>query len=1414
MTIRVDRTCREVRQTEGHDGRVALGEPKPLSEHRDKSAYVLLGDPGAGKTTEFKREQEALGDDAALFVSARNFRTLAEASRAEWGNKTLFIDGLDETRAGATDARTPLDDIRTQLVQLGKPRFRLSCREADWLGSNDRQHLRDAYPDSEITVLRLNPLDADGVGELLHSAHQVADVKEFVQSAHRYGVGALLGNPLTLDLLARVVQGVGEWPRSRQETLERACRLLAGEHNEEHRFGRGVLPQEAVMDAAGYLCALLLLAGMEGFSLLAGNDRTALVGIEDLSAPPGGQARDALTHALATKLFTADTGAERGLTPLHRQVAEFLAGRYLAERIKAGLPAGRAVALMRGPRDGRVVTALRGLSAWLAAHSSEARRDLIAADPVGVGLYGDIGGFSHEERRWLLDALPMSLVISEGYWDDTAWAFRSVASAGMVPALREALNRIRERTEDDRFAALILGVLRHAESPPDVVRLSPDLMDVVRADVVPSFLRRQALDAYRHVSTGSEDRAETLRGLLDAIHADLINDPDDDLRGTLLEELYPDAIAPSEVWDHLSSRSGDNNAGRLRAFTRRTLVERSEDRHLAELMDSLHAHASGLVPALRESRSGDLPLRVLERALDADGETVSPKRLCRWLAVASRSVPYSDRRASGQIRAWLEQHPRIQKAVYLESLRASGSGDDVDRNPFWHFWHSDVLLGSQLPPDFGRWCLDQALALEDTEPAVSLVLLGHAHASLEVPAISEGLTIETMRRRTLGHTALQRRLGELLQPPSGPPPDEEHRWAIEERRQSRDEERRRRHEEWQRELHENQAALWENRFSPPILSSLAMTYLGLYSEQDVNASPERRVSDLIGGDPQLVGAVIAALRGAILRDEVPSVDDTISLHSQSTHSWMAYPVLAGLHLLDFEDPARLDGLDDARKGEALAIYYCVAERGDYAQLWHGRARQDPLEALGRQHRAREPHWYARWLQNDPDLVLDVLRRCALVGVRAGSRFPPGIDALDAVAGHETLVHGVRLSLLKSFPTRSSNEQLALLDNLITRALDYSDKSGLLDLARRKQALTSVPVAQRVRWWATEALISQDSRWQQLKTDLVKSEIRVRHLAQFLRSVWDRYDRRRSILATITDPVTLKEMIEILGGWCAPAIYPTGGFVYTLEMDTSELIQQLVEQLGSAVGDEADQALESLIEDPQLAGWHDLLARARERQRVVQRDASYRHPSVEEVERTLADKAPASAADLAALLIHQLRDLSDRVRADARNIWSLFWSADSHGHPTDPKPENNCRDALLAVLGLPAGIDLDPEASHASGWRSDIRAGCSDFFVPIEVKRDRHRDLWRAMRSQLIGQYTTDPATSGYGIYLVLWFGDGKVQTPPDGNRPRTPHELEQRLRQDLTPDEMRKISVVVMDVSKPRRPDRAELPPVEAAARS
>ena len=86
--------------------------------------------------------------------------------------------------------------------------------------------------------------------------------------------------------------------------------------------------------------------------------------------------------------------------------------------------------------------------------------------------------------------------------------------------------------------------------------------------------------------------------------------------------------------------------------------------------------------------------------------------------------------------------------------------------------------------------------------------------------------------------------------------------------------------------------------------------------------------------------------------------------------------------------------------------------------------------------------------------------------------------------------------------------------------------------------------------------------------------------------------------------------------------------------------------------------------------------------------------------------------------------------------------------------------------------------YAAAKRSDIRASYSGFNVPVEAKRNSHRDLWSALRDQLITKYTTDPATDGYGIYLVFWFGEERTTSPPSGHRPRSAQELRKTVGSD------------------------------------
>ena len=76
----------------------------PLADWRGASGYVLLGEPGSGKTTAFEMECDADPESGERF-SARDFAALDVDSRPEWRGKTLFIDGLDEMRTASRDWR-------------------------------------------------------------------------------------------------------------------------------------------------------------------------------------------------------------------------------------------------------------------------------------------------------------------------------------------------------------------------------------------------------------------------------------------------------------------------------------------------------------------------------------------------------------------------------------------------------------------------------------------------------------------------------------------------------------------------------------------------------------------------------------------------------------------------------------------------------------------------------------------------------------------------------------------------------------------------------------------------------------------------------------------------------------------------------------------------------------------------------------------------------------------------------------------------------------------------------------------------------------------------------------------------------------------------------------------------------------
>ena len=251
--------------------------------------------------------------------------------------------------------------------------------------------------------LHLDPLSEKDVLYILSENMGVPDPQEFIHEAKQRDLDELLLNPQILEMLVYAVTGK-HWPASRKQTFDLACHKIIEEHNREHRQAsrNQVINVDKQLTAAGSLCAVHLIGGYEGYALEPEGSNNNFPILNGLQLPEVENIQ--LMHSVVrTKLFTAP--AQERITPVHRQVAEYLAAVYLTELIeKKGLPIERLFTLITG-EDGMVVSELRGLSAWLATLCRSHRKTIIDRDPLGTILYGDVYDFNTQEKLYVFKRL-------------------------------------------------------------------------------------------------------------------------------------------------------------------------------------------------------------------------------------------------------------------------------------------------------------------------------------------------------------------------------------------------------------------------------------------------------------------------------------------------------------------------------------------------------------------------------------------------------------------------------------------------------------------------------------------------------------------------------------------------------------------------------------------------------------------------------------------------------------------------------------------------------------------------------------------------------------------------------------------------------------------------------------------------
>jgi len=449
--------------------------PERISALAEKSQWILLGEPGSGKSTTFNQAARA---ESARAITARDF---VEGEKPR--GKTLFIDAVEEYRIGEA-GHDRLDQLVRAIKRSPYKRWRLTCRT---LTPADLKLIERTLGTFE--TWQLAPLD-DPQQEAVLKSLGAPNPAAVMQRVEDLAAGSLMGNPATLKLLYQTLHTATQPIESRGDLFSHATGAMAAGMNEDLPERPDRSTPGAIVTAAEKASTVLMLSAREHLWMLGTNPpQDGMVVRDDLL--PAEVDIQALKDAVDTAMFRGEAGR---YIPTHRMVAEYLAGRSLAAAVSGidGAPAaltyGRAYALLCGADDSPA-PALMGVFAWFVtclAHGPHRERALalVVAYPEAILFQGDPAMLPPAHRQALLDATgrgdPWFLV-------QGATAVGGLAGPDMEMRFRAILN---DAKETPHRRGMVLDAIAAGRRMPG---LDADVERIVADPLFPEWLRRRAI---------------------------------------------------------------------------------------------------------------------------------------------------------------------------------------------------------------------------------------------------------------------------------------------------------------------------------------------------------------------------------------------------------------------------------------------------------------------------------------------------------------------------------------------------------------------------------------------------------------------------------------------------------------------------------------------------------------------------------------------------------------------------------------------------------------------------------------------------------------------------------------------------------------------------------------------------------
>jgi hypothetical protein len=563
------------------------------------------------------------------------------------------------------------------------------------------------------------------------------------------------------------------------------------------------------------------------------------------------------------------------------------------------------------------------------------------------------------------------------------------------------------------------------------------------------------------------------------------------------------------------------------------------------------------------------------------------------------------------------------------------------------------------------------------------------------------------------------------------------------------------------------------------LSWAAQIYFSQFADVDENAPPrERLVSALGEANAQ---TTIEGFIAALGRSDLPLLDEVVALsvaHKLYKRWWVP---AAGL-IEQWAVNQDFTGLSDELLKAMLAF-----DLGNPA-----------FEHVDGSSQVKVPGWKTAVLRDRPELARDAYAAMARAKLTKGDPMVTGLRELMTEDAFKSFRADTVLDFLRDFPNADPFRLDELLDGVFATPAAHS---GFLVIAERVlSGAVAVDPRQHDIWFAAAYLLSPGRYETGLEVAAAQRPALVFHLRDH-----SGHDRRGSQPSDAMRLPQLEFLARLTGSLYPETGFPTGVFGGdTNAWDAAEYCRKLINGISAIPSEAATDALRRLEADPRIASYNAHMRHALANQERRRRDSEYDRPDWTSTVRALSNGAPATVADLHALLLDELDELRKRIARENTDIYKQFWNVDRYSRLDKPRPKEACRDTLVTLLRpalAPKGITVEPEGHMVADKRADISAAMPARKILCELKRDYHADLWTAADAQLERFYAHDPEAKGFGIYCVFWFGDRRprpIPKHPDGfNPPRSAPELEQMLRERMPADRRNRLAVLVIDVSDP-----------------